>query len=158
MNTLSIGDKAPDFSSVATNGKTLKSADFKGKYLVLYFYPKDNTPGCTIEANNFNSLKEKFAALNAEIVGVSKDSTASHDKFCTKYGLAFDLISDKDSDLCEKFGVWIQKSMFGKKYMGIERATFLIDPEGKIAQIWPKVSVIGHAMSVLKEIEKLKEL
>lgn len=156
MNKLTIGDRAPDFTATITDGSLINLSDFKGKYVVLYFYPKDNTPGCTIEAKDFNSLKEDFAALDAEIIGVSKDDLKSHENFCNKYGLNFSLISDTNGDLCEKFNVWVQKSIFGKKYMGIERSSFLIDQDGKIAYIWPSVSAIGHAKNVLKKLQELQ--
>lgn len=156
MNNISIGDNAPNFTLKVSNDKDLKLSDFKGKYLILYFYPKDDTPGCTLEAKDFQSLQEEFAALNAEIIGVSKDSLASHDKFCNKYGLTFHLGSDFEGDTCEKYGVWGEKSMFGKKYMGINRATFLIDTEGKVAFIWPSVSPMNHAREVLTKLKELQ--
>jgi peroxiredoxin Q/BCP len=156
MTKLAVGDLAPEFNIEITNGKTVGLSDFKGKYLVVYFYTKDNTPGCTIEAKGFNSLKNEFDDLGAEILGISKDSISSHDKFCDKYGLNFHLGSDVDGEICQKFGTWVQKSMFGKKYMGIQRATFLINPEGKIEHIWPSVSVSGHAEEVLDKIKAVK--
>jgi peroxiredoxin Q/BCP len=149
MSQLNIGDIAPKF-----NVSGFKSEDLLGKVVVLYFYPKDDTPGCTIEANEFTANQKIFDQLGAKVIGVSKDSPESHEKFKNKYCLTFDLISD-DANLCEAYGVWVQKSMFGKKYMGIERSTFLIDRNGKIAYIWPKVKVNDHALEV---IDKIKEL
>jgi len=156
MTTLQVGDKAPDFTIPIGGGVDLSLSDLKGKYIILYFYPKDDTPGCTIEAQDFNRLKPEFEKLKTAIIGVSKDSLGSHDKFKEKYCLNFDLASDIDADTCEKYGVWIEKSMYGKKYMGINRATFLIDFEGKIAHIWPKVSAEGHAQEVLDTVRGKK--
>ncbi len=153
--TLQIGDKAPDFTMHVGEDKKVTLSDLLGKFVILYFYPKDDTPGCTIEAGNFNKLKSEFEKKDAVIIGVSKDNLDSHNKFKQKYCLEFDLASDANSDTCEKYGVWGEKSMFGKKYMGIERVTFLIDKAGKIAHIWPKVEVKNHAEEVLKQIEKL---
>ena len=150
MTTLKIGDLAPSFYA---DGFNLE--DFKGKILVLYFYPKDDTPGCTIEAKEFSQNKAIFDSLGAKILGVSKDNKDSHEKFKNKYCLTFDLLSD-DSDVCEKYGVWVSKSMFGKKYMGIERSTFLIDAKGVISYIWPKVKVNDHALEVIAKIKELK--
>lgn len=154
--TLKVGDKAPDFSMPTSGNNKISLSDLLGKIVVLYFYPKDDTPGCTIEANSFNKLKSEFEKMNTIIVGVSKDDLNSHAKFKEKYCLNFDLASDNNSDTCEKYGVWAQKSMFGKKYMGIERSTFLIDKQGKIAYIWPKVSVTNHAEEVLQQVTKLQ--
>lgn len=156
MSKFSVGDVAPNFSIKVSEDTTINLESLKGKYVVLYFYPKDNTPGCTIEARDFNSLKKDFSALGAEIIGVSKDPLASHDKFRKNHDLQFHLGTDTNGDLCEKFSVWVEKSMFGKKYMGIERATFLIDPEGKFAYIWPSVSALGHAKDVLKKLKEIK--
>lgn len=155
MTQLKTGDKAPNFSVQIAENKNLTLNDLKSKFVILYFYPKDSTPGCTIEAREFNSHLADFKSLNAEIIGISKDNLKSHDKFCSNHGLQFTLGSDLAGKMCADYGVWSEKSMFGKKYMGITRATFLITPEGKIAHIWPKVSVLGHAKDVLK---KLKEL
>ncbi len=153
MTVLKINDKAPSFEAIS-NGKVIKLADFKDKYLILYFYPKDNTPGCTIEARDFEALRHKFEILTACIVGVSQDSSKSHDNFCQKQGLNFDLIADEDGTICQKYGVLQEKSMFGKKYMGIDRTTFLINPEGKIEHIWPSVSFFGHAQAVLDRLHQ----
>lgn len=149
---LEAGDKAPNFKLMMTGDKQITLKDYAGKHVVLYFYPKDDTPGCTKEAQDFRDLKVKFDKKNAEIIGVSKDSLKKHDKFQDKYDLNFTLGSDEEGDVCEQYGVWVEKSMYGKKYMGIERATFLIDPEGKIQQVWRKVKVPGHAEEVLAAI------
>lgn len=151
-----IGMPAPDFGGYIAEGVHVSNSQFVGKYVVLYFYPKDNTPGCTIEANGFNALKDDFDRNNTVVLGVSKDDLASHDRFREKYSLAFDLISDEECVICENYGVWQEKSMFGRKYMGIQRATFLIDPSGNIAYIWPKVSIKGHAQEVLDKIKEVQ--
>ena len=154
---LSVGDKAPAFDMPADNGKNVALKNFKGeKNVVLYFYPKDDTPGCTIEAKDFRDLVKDFAFEDTIIIGVSKDDIRSHCKFRDKFELSFALASDKDGDVCERYGVWGEKSMYGKKYMGIFRTTFLIDMEGNLAAIWPKVSVDGHAKEVLEAAKKLK--
>ena len=154
--SLTIGDKLPDLTLAASGGKSVSLAkDFKGKKLVVYFYPKDNTPGCTVEGNEFTALHAEFVKAGAEIVGVSKDSVKSHDNFCTKFGFPFLLLSDGDEAMCNAFGAIVEKSMYGKKYMGIERATFLIDAKGKIAQIWSPVKVKGHAEAVLEAARAL---
>lgn len=156
--TLKIGDIAPNFTMPIDNNSTVNLSDLAGKVVVLYFYPKDDTPGCTIEAGDFNKFKLEFEKMNAVIIGVSKDDLNSHDKFKKKYCLDFDLASDSNSDTCEKYGVWVEKSMFGKKYMGVNRATFLIDKKGKIAYIWSKVQVAGHAEDVLNQVRKIIDL
>ena len=150
-----VGDKAPSFTLPRDGGGKVRLADFKGKTLVLYFYPKDDTSGCTSEALDFSRLIKKFAAAGAEVVGVSKDSVAKHDKFIAKHDLKVILGSDEEGDMLAKYGVWIQKSMYGRKYMGIQRATFLIDGKGVIRQVWPKVSVTGHADEVLAAVKAL---
>ena len=144
-----IGKAAPKFSAPTDGGGKLKLADLRGKKVVLYFYPKDDTSGCTKEAIAFRDARGDFAAAGAEIVGVSRDSVARHDKFKAKYDLPFALVSDEDGKICEAYGVWVEKSMYGRKYMGIERATFLIDGTGKLRQAWRKVKVPGHAEAVL---------
>ena len=149
---LEDGLNAPVFSATGAGGQTHSLGDYAGKWLVLYFYPKDDTPGCTTEAKDFTSLAEQFSARNASILGVSKDTVAKHDKFIAKHDLKVDLISDETGEICEAYGVWVEKNMYGKTYMGIQRATFLINPDGKIATIWPKVRVKGHAEAVLEEI------
>jgi thioredoxin-dependent peroxiredoxin len=123
--------------------------------VVLYFYPKDDTSGCTLEAQDFNARLADFSAAGATVIGVSKDSVKSHDKFCKKYGLSIVLASDEEGTTCEDYGVWVQKSMYGKTYMGIERTTVLIDGDGKVARVWPKVSVKGHADEVLSAVKAL---
>jgi len=151
------GDKAPAFSMPTDGGKDATLASFKGKKnVVLYFYPKDDTPGCTVEAKDFRDLQAKFDKADTVIIGVSKDSVKSHDKFKDKYSLSFTLGSDEDVSVCGAYGVWVEKSMYGKKYMGINRATFLIDKSGTVAKVWPKVSVTGHAAEVLKAAQSLK--
>jgi thioredoxin-dependent peroxiredoxin len=155
MKELQIGDKAPAFSIAVAEGKNIVLSELKGKFVVLYFYPKDNTPGCTVEARGFNVLLSEFTKLNTEVIGVSKDSLKSHDKFKNLFGLNFHLGSDVECDLCKEYGVWVEKSMFGKKYMGINRVSFLIDQTGKIAHIWPKVSVLNHAQEVLDKVKEL---
>lgn len=143
------GDAAPDFTMQTDEGKVVSLKDYAGKKLVLYFYPKDDTPGCTTEAKEFRDNIDNFKKANTEILGVSKDSVKSHEKFKTKHCLPFPLASDEESEVCESYGVWVEKNMYGKKYMGIQRATFLIDENGKFAKIWPKVSVNGHVDEVL---------
>ncbi len=156
MKELQIGDAAPEFSIEISDGKTINLKDLRKKYVVLYFYPKDDTPGCTIEAIDFNELLSDFEKLNTVVFGVSKDDLKSHDKFKNKYNLKFDLGADVDSTTCTKYSVLVEKSMFGKKYIGINRMTFLIDPNGKIAHIWGKVSPSGHAREVLDKIRQIQ--
>lgn len=151
---LDTGDKAPIFESISTNGE-ISLADLKGKNVILYFYPKDDTPGCTIEAQDFSKKIAQFKQNNCVILGVSKDSITSHEKFIIKHSLDITLISDPDTDLCKKFGVIKEKSMFGKKYMGIDRSTFLINSAGNIEKVWRSVKVKGHADAVLDEVKKL---
>lgn len=153
--TLTAGDAAPPFTLPADGGSTVSLAALAGRKIVLYFYPKDDTSGCTKEAIAFNGLKPQFAAAGAEIIGVSADSVASHDKFKAKYGLGFTLASDETMEMLNRYGVWVEKSMYGRKYMGIERTTILIDSAGKIARVWPKVKVEGHAEEVLAAAQSL---
>lgn len=148
--TVSEGDKAPKFKMPATNGGTLSLSDFAGRRLVLFFYPKDATSGCTKEAVGFSELQSKFKRRKVEIVGVSRDSLASHQRFIDKHDLKVLLASDDDGKACEAFGVWKEKSMYGRKFMGIERSTFLIDEEGIISRVWRKVKVAGHPEEVLE--------
>ncbi len=156
MTNLKTGDKGPEFT-LPTNGDGVVSlAKLKGKNVVIYFYPKDDTPGCTIEAKDFRDLMGDFKKSNTEIIGISKDSVKSHDKFKEKFCLPFILASDEDTKVCQEYGVWVEKSMYGKKYMGISRETFLIDAKGKIAHIWDKVKVEGHAAEVLEAAKALK--
>jgi peroxiredoxin Q/BCP len=151
--TLKIGDTAPDFSLPATGTASgepsLSLSAFKGRKLVIFFYPKDNTPGCTTESLEFTAAAKDFDKANTAIVGVSADSLKKHDNFIAKHQLSMPLISDEDQVLLNAFGVWVEKSMYGKKFMGIERATYLISQEGKISQIWRKVKVKGHVEAVL---------
>lgn len=149
------GDKAPDFTLPTDSGGTVSLSELKGKNVVLYFYPKDDTPGCTVEAKDFRDNIEAFKKADTVVLGISKDSVKSHDKFKEKHCLPFGLISDETGSMCEDYGVWVEKSMYGKKYMGIERTTFLIDKQGKIAKVWPKVKVEGHVAEVLQESQKL---
>ncbi|MGK2286158.1 peroxiredoxin [Pedomonas sp. V897] len=149
------GKAAPDFSLALDDGRTVSLADFRGKPLVLYFYPKDDTSGCTSEAKAFSELKPEFDALGVEIVGVSRDSIASHTRFRQKYDLTVHLGSDPDLETIRAYGVWVEKSMYGRKYMGIERATFLIDGAGVVHTVWRKVKVTGHAAAVLKAAKAL---
>ena len=152
---LKVGDKAPAFSLPTDGDKTLSLKSLKGKRVVLYFYPKDMTPGCTVEAEDFRDAKRKLSARNAVVVGVSKDSVKRHDKFREKHGLNFTLISDEDCEMCKAYGVWQKKSLYGKEYMGIERSTFLINEKGVIVEIWPKVKIKGHVDAVLDAIKAL---
>jgi len=150
--TLSIGDFAPNFTLPSDGGKTVTLSDFKGKKVILYFYPKDSTSGCTKEACSFRDYKLNFDKKNTIIIGISKDSVKSHEKFKEKERLNFVLASDETGDICQKYGVWAEKSMYGRKYFGIERSTFLINEEGKILKIWRKVSVPGHVEDVFQTI------
>jgi peroxiredoxin Q/BCP len=152
---LKVGDKAPSFRLKNQNGETISLSNFKGKPVVLYFYPKDDTSGCTKEACNFRDEFPKFGKMKAEIIGVSADSVESHKKFADKYKLPFNLLSDEKKEVLEKYGAWQEKSMYGKKYMGIVRTTFIIDSTGKIQKIFPKVKVDNHNKEVM---EALKEL
>jgi thioredoxin-dependent peroxiredoxin len=152
---LAAGDKAPAFDLPAGGGGRVKLAELKGKPAILYFYPKDDTSGCTKEAIDFTAKKKDFDKLGAQVIGVSKDSAASHEKFTKKHALKVSLGADEDGKACEAYGVWVEKSMYGRKYMGIERATFLIDGAGKIARVWRKVKVPGHADDVLEAAKAL---
>lgn len=152
MTDLAEGMKAPDFSLPRDGDGMVSLSDFAGKKLVLFFYPKDDTSGCTAEAKAFTELKSEFEGAGAAILGMSPDSVAKHDKFITKHDLAVALASDEEKTALEAYGVWVEKSMYGRKYMGVERSTFLIDESGTIGKIWRKVKVPGHAEAVLKEI------
>ncbi|MEH3116870.1 MAG: peroxiredoxin [Methylorubrum populi] len=147
---LEPGEPAPLFSLPGAGGETLSLEDLRGHKIVLYFYPKDDTSGCTLEAQDFNAQGEAFAAAGARVIGVSPDSVKSHDKFRAKYGLTFPLASDETKSMLEAYGVWVEKSMYGRTYMGVERTTLLIDGEGRIARIWRKVKVPGHVEEVLE--------
>lgn len=153
--TLSEGDKAPPFKLPSEDGGTVSLASLKGRKIVLYFYPKDDTSGCTKEAIAFTGLKKKFEAAGATVIGVSPDSPESHARFSKKHKLALTLLSDESKEMLEAYGVWTEKSMYGRKYMGVERTTFLIDEKGRIARVWNKVKVDGHADEVLAAVEAL---
>jgi peroxiredoxin Q/BCP len=152
---LSLGETPPDFDLPGDNGKPLSLKSFAGKKLVLYFYPKDDTSGCTKEAIEFNGLKAEFLKANAVILGISPDSTVSHVKFKTKHKLDLALASDETKTMLDAYGVWVEKSMYGRKYMGVERTTILIGADGKIAKIWNKVKVPGHADAVLAAAQEI---
>ena len=151
IGQLNIGDKAPDFSLESTSGK-ISLDSFKGKNIVIYFYPKDDTPGCTIEANEFTELEDHFAKRNTVVIGISKDDMKKHNKFVDKYNLKIILASDTETKTINDYGAWVEKSMYGKTYMGISRDTILIDHEGKIKNIWRKVKAKGHAKQVFDSI------
>ena len=153
---LKPGDRAPDFDLPADGGRRICLSDFKGKPVVLYFYPKDDTSGCTAEALAFTKDAKSFARAGAVVIGVSKDSAASHDKFKAKYDLTLDLVADEETKTAAAYGVWVEKSMYGRRYMGMERATFLIDEKGKIRQVWRKVKVPGHSAQVLDAVKALQ--
>lgn len=146
---VSIGQKAPNFSLPTDDGKAFKLSDCLGQKVVVYFYPKDDTPGCTTEACDFRESIAQFNQLNCKVIGISRDSLKSHAKFKEKYSLNFPLASDEEGTVCQLYGVWIEKSMFGKKYFGINRCTFLIDEQGDIQHVWPKVSVSTHVKDIL---------
>jgi thioredoxin-dependent peroxiredoxin len=157
MSALETGMKAPDFDLPTDGNGQLKLSSLHGEKVVLYFYPKDDTPGCTTEACNFRDNLPDFEKLNARIIGISKDSPTKHDKFKDKHDLPFTLVSDEEGSVCEAYGTWIEKSMYGRKYMGIDRATFLIDENGYILQVWRKVKVPGHVDDILKTITEHKK-
>jgi peroxiredoxin Q/BCP len=152
---LDEGDIAPLFTGVTDGGGTVSLKELRGRKVVLYFYPKDSTPGCTTEACAFREALPKFSKIDAEIVGISRDSVKRHDNFKAKYELPFPLVSDEDGTVCEAYGVWVEKMNYGRKYMGIERSTFLIDDQGKIARIWRKVRVNKHVEKVFEEARAL---
>jgi peroxiredoxin Q/BCP len=153
---IEAGINAPAFSQPDQHGKVHQLSDYKGKWVILYFYPRDMTPGCTVEACNFRDDFPAFGNLDAIILGVSKDSVTRHKKFAEKYELPFTLLSDEDGSMCEAYGVWKEKSLYGKLFMGINRSTFLIDPSGKIARVYPKVKVKEHAAELLQALNELK--
>jgi peroxiredoxin Q/BCP len=155
MTELTAGVTAPDFDLPTDGGERVSLSALKGKTVVLYFYPKDDTSGCTSEAKAFSEAREAFEAAGAVVIGVSKDSPVSHDKFKAKHDLTVRLASDESGEMVEAYGVWVEKSMYGRKYMGLERSTFLIDAEGVIRQVWPKVKVPGHVDAVLKAVQGL---
>ena len=150
---LAVGKKAPEFKLAGSNGEQVALSALRGKTVVLYFYPKDDTPGCTKEACDFRDAARKFTNRKAIVVGVSPDSLKSHDRFIDKFDLPFVLLSDPDHEVAEKYGVWVEKSMYGRKYMGIERSTFVIDPEGKLKAEFRKVKVDGHVDDVLAAVK-----
>ncbi len=155
MGELAIGEAAPDFDLESEGGGRVSLSALKGKPVVVYFYPKDNTPGCTKEAIAFSELIGEFNALGATVVGLSPDTAKKHDNFVAKHDLAVRLGADTENATAEAYGVWVEKSMYGKKYMGVERSTFLVDANGKIAEIWRKVKVPGHAEAVLEAVRAL---
>ncbi|GAC1512459.1 MAG: thioredoxin-dependent thiol peroxidase [Chloroflexota bacterium] len=152
VEELHEGDPAPDFTLPRSSGGSVSLRDLRGSGVVLYFYPKDDTPGCTKEACNFRDRHDEIEGARAVVLGVSPDSVAAHDKFAGKYKLPFALLADTNHEVAEAYGVWVQKSKFGRKYMGVERSTFLIDPEGKISKIWRKVKPDSHALEVLESL------
>jgi peroxiredoxin Q/BCP len=155
VSSVTEGSKAPDFNLETDGGGKVRLADFKGRMLVLYVYPKDDTSGCTVEAIAFSALKKKFEAAGATVIGISPDAVKSHDKFKAKHDLSITLASDPDKAMLNRYGVWVEKSMYGRKYMGAERSTFLIGPDGKVARVWRKVKVEGHADEVLDAVKEL---
>ena len=152
---LAEGDRAQEFAMATDSGGAVSLSDLRGEPLVLYFYPRDDTPGCTQEACAFRDAMPDFGAVNARIVGVSRDPVGKHDRFKAKYDLPFTLASDADGSVCEAYGVWVRKKLYGREYMGIERATFLIDAGGTVTKIWRKVKVPGHAEAVLEAAREL---
>jgi thioredoxin-dependent peroxiredoxin len=151
---LKEGDPAPDFTAATSGAGTVSLSELKGKHVVLYFYPRDDTPGCTKEACGFRDAYDQFRKAGAVVLGVSIDPVKSHDKFVNKFNLPFALVADEDKSIVEKYGVWGQKSFMGRKYMGIHRVTFLIDPKGRIKRIWPSVKPEAHAAEVLAAINE----
>ena len=155
MNNLKIGDKVPSFSLPSSTGKDINIADLKGKNIVIYFYPKDDTSGCTIEAKDFSCAIDQFSKLNTIILGISRDSLTKHNKFIKKHDLKHILLADETTEVCEKFSCWVEKSMYGRKYMGIARKTFLVNQDGIVVQIWPNVKITGHVDEVLATVKDL---
>lgn len=152
---LEVGSKAPAFNLLDQEGNKHALSQYKGKWVLIYFYPKDNTPGCTKEACMIRDNYDDFSKINAVVLGVSKDSVASHEKFATKFDLPFPLLSDEETTMIQAYGAWQKKSMFGKEYMGIQRMSYLIDPKGKIAKVYPKVKPAEHAKQVLEDMNSL---
>ncbi len=152
---MKVNSKAPSFSLPSTSNNEYSLKDSLGKYIVLYFYPKDDTPGCTLETNDFNKLLPKFKKLNCEILGISKDNLKSHDKFRDKYKIKFDLLADEEIKVLKKYKVWAKKKFMGREFMGIVRTTFLIDKKGKIIKIWNNVKVKDHAKEVLETLQNI---
>lgn len=155
---IKVGDKAPDFELKDADKNNISLGDMKGKWVVLYFYPKDNTPGCTTEATQFTSLIKDFRKMNVEVLGVSADTCESHERFMVKFDLGVRLLSDPEHQVLERYSAWGEKKMYGKVFMGIERSTVLIDPEGRIAWHWPKVKADGHAEEVLAKLKELQSV
>lgn len=156
MSQVQVGQAVPDFTLPASTGKDVSLSNYKGKKVVIYFYPKDMTPGCTTESCDFRDYHGDYLKLNTEVIGISPDDLKSHDKFIAKHDLPFVLLSDEEKKVCELFDVWKLKKNFGKEYMGVERSTFLIDEEGKLAKEWRKVRVKGHVEEVLEAIKEIK--
>ncbi|AGA64560.1 Thiol peroxidase, Bcp-type [Liberibacter crescens BT-1] len=156
MNALSIDSPAPDFDLPCNNGERISLAKLKNSKVVLYFYPKDDTSGCTMEAINFTALKNEFQKAEATIIGISPDSVTSHEKFCKKHNLSILLASDEEKTVVKAYGVWKERSMYGKKFMGVERTTFLIDKNGILRKIWENVKVPGHTQAVLEAVKSLQ--
>jgi peroxiredoxin Q/BCP len=156
MTSLKMGDEAPDFCLPNQDGEKVCLHDHKGRWVVLYFYPKDNTSGCTLEAMDFTASRKDFEEKGATVIGVSPDSVKSHVRFREKHDLTINLLSDEEKDALNKYGAWQMKKMYGREYMGVVRSTYLITPEGKIAYIWPKVKVKGHVEDVMKKLEEAK--
>ena len=152
---LDVSDTAPDFTLPRDGGGTVSLSDLRGDLVVLFFYPRDDTPGCTKESIGFSEQLQAFADAGAQVFGISKDSVAKHDKFVAKHELTTPLLSDEHGTMCEDYGVWKEKSMYGKKFLGIERSTFIVDREGKIAHVWRKVKVPGHVDEVLETVKAL---
>lgn len=157
MNHMNLGDSLPDFSATITGNKTLRLSDYRGQNLILYFYPKDNTPGCTQEGNDFKEQIEQFKALNSVILGVSRDSLRVHENFKCKHAFPFDLVSDQDEALCQLFAVIKMKTMYGKQVRGIERSTFLVNAKGILQYEWRKVKVKTHVQAVLEKLQQLSD-
>ena len=153
MTELTTGQEAPQFELPISSTESLKLADYRGKFVVLYFYPKDDTSGCTTEGIDFTARRAAFEAADAVVIGISPDSCKSHDKFKAKHSLDVILVADEERKAIEAYGVWVEKSMYGRKYMGVERTTYLIDRDGKIAKVWTKVKVPGHADEVLEAVK-----
>jgi thioredoxin-dependent peroxiredoxin len=154
--TVKTGGTAPDFTLETDGGGALSLKELQGKISILFFYPKDDTTGCTLEAKDFSDRASEFEMLGAEVAGISPDSVKSHGKFKSKHGLSLILLSDETKQMLQTYGVWVEKSMYGRKYMGVERTTLLLDPSGKVAQVWEKVKVPGHAEEVLQAARRLK--
>lgn len=155
MGEIKVGEIAPDFELSTDGGGTVRLSELSGSPVVLYFYPKDDTPGCTLEAIEFTALGPEFAALGAKVIGISPDSPKSHDKFKQKHELTVQLAADVDKEVVNRYGVWVKKSRYGREYMGVERTTFLVGPDGRIKVTWPKVTAKGHAEAVLEAVRQL---